>query len=338
MLRPELLEHLRHRRCLLAFSGGGDSTALFFLLEAAGIPCDLALVNYHTRPQSDEEARYAETLAARFDRRCFLRDAHLDGENFEHEARGVRYAFFDSLIQQEGYEILLTAHQLDDRLEWLLMQLCKGAGMEELLGMRESEPRRGYTLVRPLLHLRKTDLLAYLTERGERWYEDASNADPRYLRNGFRHNLAAPMLERCAPGIARSFAYLDAERERFEPLPPIHRLDALLWFQTPAGHDTLVRTVDRALKEAGFLMRRGDRESLGHGCSCVVGRRFAVAAGERYCFIAPYADAVMPKPFKERCRTLGIDPKLRPYLFRTPEAFTAVASLLGGDAVDLHGE
>ena len=48
---------------LLAFSAGVDSTALFFWLVEKNIPFDIAIVNYHTRPTSNEEVAYAKELA-----------------------------------------------------------------------------------------------------------------------------------------------------------------------------------------------------------------------------------------------------------------------------------
>ena len=338
MLAPDTLPLLEGTRNLLAFSGGSDSTALFFLLCDAGIDFDIALVNYHTRPQSDDEARYALTLAKEYGKACFIHDAYLESRNFEHEARRARYDFFEHLIGEHGYENLLTAHQLDDRLEWLLMQLCKGSGALEMAGMKAVQPREAYTLVRPLLQCTKAQLQKYLKERGATWFEDTSNDDPRYRRNDFRRRFAAPMLQEYAEGIRKSFSYLDEDVDALEADAAIHRTDALWWFENPHERRALLRTVDRVLKQAGYLLRQGERARLKEEETLVVGRRFAVAIGKRYTFIAPYEEATMPKPFKEHCRILGIDPKLRPYLSRATEAFEAVASLLVGDAVDLHGE
>ena len=160
MLDAATLPLLRAGKNLLAFSAGIDSTALFFLLLREKIPFDIAHVNYHTRAQSSDEADYARTLAERYGKRCFVHDAAPIGSNFEAEARRVRYTFFESLIAEHGYDTLLTAHQLDDRLEWLFMQLCKGAGLPELLGMEATAKRGSYTLVRPLLGAGKPELRA----------------------------------------------------------------------------------------------------------------------------------------------------------------------------------
>ena len=337
MLAPDTLPLLGGAKNLLAFSGGGDSSALFFLLCDAGIDFDIALVNYHTRPQSDDEAQYALALAKRYNKQCFVHDAYLEARNFEHEARRARYAFFERLIGEHGYGNLLTAHQLDDRLEWLLMQLCKGAGALEMAGMKAVQPRSGYILIRPLLQCAKSELRAYLEKRQEQWFEDASNSDPRYKRNDFRRRFAAPMLQKYTAGIKKSFAYFDEDIADLEADTAIHHIEALWWFENPLNPRALLSTVDRVLKQAGYLLRQGERERLKNEPSIVAGRRFAVAIGERYTFIAPYEEATMPKPFKERCRLLRIDPKLRAYLSKAPKAFETVASLLD-NAVDLHGE
>ena len=337
MLSADTLDTLRSGRNLLAFSGGGDSTALFFLLLEAGIDFDIALVNYHTRSQSDEEAAHALLLAQKHGLRCYIHDTSLPQQNFEHEARTERYAFFESLIAREGYANLLTAHQLDDRLEWLLMQLCKGAGMPEMVGMEAVENRGAYRLVRPLLQSSKAELRTYLEQLGQPWFEDASNRDEHHRRNFFRSRFAEPMLERYTPGIKKSFAYLDEDRRAFEGIVPAENLGALWWFKTPPSRRAIVDSVDRALKQAGFLMRQGDRERLKEESTLVVGRRYVVAIATPYTFIAPYEERPLEKTFKERCRKLEIEPKMRPYLFRVPEAFERVALLLG-DAVDPHGE
>ena len=60
---------------LLAFSAGVDSTALFFWLVEKNIPFDIAIVNYHTRPTSDEEVAYAKELAEKFNKKITLKNA-----------------------------------------------------------------------------------------------------------------------------------------------------------------------------------------------------------------------------------------------------------------------
>lgn len=314
LLHEETLCLLRASRNLLAFSGGGDSTALLFLLLSHNIPFDIALVNYKTRVQSDEEEAYASSLAKHYSKRLFTFTCKLSSENFEHNARLKRYAFFEEIIKIHAYDTLLSAHHLGDKLEWFLMQLCKGAGLVEMLGMQEIEVRQEYTLVRPLLHLSKPVLLAYLHAQKIAYFTDESNASCEHLRNHFRHHYATPLLEAYESGIAKSFSYLKEDSKRLLPLHA-KRFDDL--FVLPNTKDALIsiRHIDKILKQLGILMSAAQRKEILRIRHGVVGGKVAVCIEEETIYIAPYSTITMDKIFKETCRKCKIPSKIRPYLF-----------------------
>ena len=328
MLDAKSLPLLSGGNNLLAFSGGGDSTALFFLLLRENIPFDLAHVNYRTRFQSDKEAAYARTLADRYGKRCHVYDAEPIRGNFEAEARRIRYDFFESVIAEHGYERLLTAHQLDDRLEWLLMQLCKGAGLPEMLGTEGITERGNYTLVRPLLECSRSQLRSWLAQEGISYFEDESNRDERHLRNRFRRAYAEPLLEAYGSGIRKSLRYLTQDAQALQFQPPSESSGRVLMLKTPAKRLELMRAVDRWLKQNGYLMRQGEKERVMEENELVIGRRHALSVTPVCTLLTPAADAVMPKNFKEQCRTLGIGPNVRPYLYTDPATFAWVKSQL----------
>jgi tRNA(Ile)-lysidine synthase len=136
MVEEKILSKLRDKKNLLAFSGGADSTSLFFLLLENKIPFDIAIVDYNIRKQSKSEVAYAKELAKINNLKCHIYNAPKIEKNFEATAREIRYDFFEELIKKEHYTNLLTAHHLGDRLEWFLMQFCKGAGCVEITGMQ----------------------------------------------------------------------------------------------------------------------------------------------------------------------------------------------------------
>jgi tRNA(Ile)-lysidine synthase len=329
MVHPSTLPLLQEGKNLLAFSGGVDSSALFFLLQQNHIVFDIAIVNYQTREQSVKEVAYAHSLAEDFAKECFVLETSLTEQNFEATARNIRYDFFESLIKEHGYTNLITAHQLDDRLEWLLMQLSKGAGLYELLGTQTVEKRENYTLLRPLLDTTRTEIKTYLDKNTIRYFEDESNSDEKYKRNFFRHNLAAPLLERYASGIKKSFTYLNEDlTELMEQNIDVKSVQGLHYFEYPASRRSAIITADRTLKELGFLMRQGDKEALKTAEEHVVGRQYVVSFHPNYCFITPYLAYDMSKEFKEKCRLLKVPRKLRPYLYKNKDAFDTVVSLL----------
>ncbi len=329
MLDSKTLPLLRRGSNLLAFSSGGDSTALFHLLLDAEIDFDIIHVNYHTRIQSDEEAEYAQKLAQKYNKKIYLYYAPEITCNFEAKAREIRYDFFEKCIKTYHYDTLLTAHHLGDRLEWFLMQLSKGAGLYELMGMKNRETRDTYTLIRPLLHVNKDDLLSYLKEQNIIWFEDESNEDESYKRNYFRHHYSKPLLKEFSKQISKSFQYLD-EDAYLEEIEVLH-VRELSYFTTLSNPRHNLFHIDKILKKRGFIMRQGDKEILKSHNSHIVGRKYIVCIMDKYTFIAPYLQTTMTKTFKEQCRKLKIPEKLRAYLFSDSFAFERVLSILSAE-------
>ena len=311
---------LQSSKNLLAFSAGGDSTALFFLLLEQNIPFDIAIVNYNMRESSLDEVLYAKELAKKYEKKCFTHSVKLEHKNFESRARAERYTFFEGIIKSESYKNLLTAHHLNDRLEWFLMQLTKGAGLPELLGMQEREKRAFYTIVRPLLKTSKKELLHYLQEKGIKWFEDESNLDESYRRNYFRHNISNELIENFADGIEKSFRYLQSDSKEFLELQEICHKDALSYFQTPSNRRSTIFLIDKALKERGYMMSAKERAHLQEHSEAELSRRFQVAITDSYTFIIEgKVKVVMSREFKEMCRVKKVPKNIRAYLFEHQE-------------------
>ncbi|MFA5233114.1 MAG: tRNA lysidine(34) synthetase TilS [Sulfurimonas sp.] len=330
MLEDKILSKLKDKKNLLAFSGGADSTALFFLLLKHNVPFDIAIVNYGVREQSKEEVAYAQELANTHNLACHIFNAPKISQNFEAKAREIRYKFFEELILKYGYENLLTAHHLGDRFEWMLMQFCKGAGCAEIAGMQSVQNRDFYTLIRPLLHLDKQELLAYLHADEKIYFEDESNFDEDIKRNAFRHNYSLPLLEKYLGGIKKSFEYIDEDRAALVQELEIKNVNEFAYFKSSKNQRADIFAIDKYLKSKLYMLSASEREALKNSPLLVAGRKFVICQDENFIFIAPYKKEVlkMDEKFKDECRVLKIEPKLRPYLFKDREAFSKVKELL----------
>ena len=315
MLSAPVLRKLKSGRNLLAFSHGVDSTALFYLLDEAGVKFDLAIVNYNIRAQSKDEVASARDLAAKFNKQIYVKNVHLGESNFEHEARAARYDFFAEICRERGYENLILAHQFDDKFEWFLMQLGRGAGLSELLGMQELETREDYMIARPLLGVRKCELERFLRERNLRYFTDETNLTPRFKRGFIRAKFSEPFLNEYFGGVKKSFEFLAADAlnlapEISNPAPKIYIVKR--------GANEL-RGVDQTCKRLGLVLSSAQRNEcarcLENGAGCVLGGKVAVGAGEKFILTTPYVKAAMDKKFKEACRTLKIPPINRGFLF-----------------------
>ncbi|MDR0665225.1 MAG: tRNA lysidine(34) synthetase TilS [Helicobacteraceae bacterium] len=313
MIDRNLLSALKNSKNLLAFSCGVDSTALFFLLMDGKIAFDCAIVNYHTRKESDLEVSYAKELCEKYDKTLYIRDAKLEQSNFEANARKIRYDFFEEVIGKHSYDTLITAHQLNDRLEWFLMQLCKGAGFFELSGMRREEDRDAYRLVRPLLNISKDELQDYIEKLGVKFFIDSSNADRRFLRNRFRADFAAPLIDRYKEGIKRTFAALHSDRDRFQTTTSQKTTKRLTVIDKSAP-DAIFQT-DLTLKKSGVLPSKAERLKMQKEENFIASRKIAVCFDGAFIWVAPYEKATMIKEFRELCRKLKIPPHIRGYIF-----------------------
>lgn len=310
------IEHIKNKKNLLAFSAGVDSSALFFLLLEHDIKFDIALVNYGTRETSDKEEMHAKALAKKHKLYCHSIKAPPFDTHFEMQARDFRYEFFNSLITIEGYDTLITAHQLNDQLEWFLMRFTKGAGLSELIGLEKVTQREHYLLVRPLLEHSKEELLAYLDRNDHPYFIDESNYDEKYERNLFRKAFADPLIAEYKEGIKRSFTYLREDKKQLEAnfeLLFSHKALRIIKLHTLAGK---ARAADLTLKELGYLLSSSQRQEIKDETSLVIGGKWAIELQGDLLYISPYMSIDMPKKFKEVCRVHTIPTKIRPYLFQ----------------------
>ncbi|MEA3354091.1 MAG: tRNA lysidine(34) synthetase TilS [Campylobacterota bacterium] len=302
---------------ILAFSAGVDSTALFFILLDNNIPFDIAIVDYGQRPQSKDEVIYATQLAHKYKKKCFIKQ--YDKNRFsEKDAREFRYEFFEEIINNNSYDALITAHQLNDKLEWFLMQFTKGAGIHELMGMDKVSEKNGITLLKPLLDYSKNELLYYLKEHKIKYFIDETNKDEKYRRNFFRHNFSDKLLDNFQSGIQKSFEYIQKDRESLLCSISETRDNELVIFNFNNDFNIAINIIDKELKKRGVIISKATRDEIIRQKQIVISNKISVAIANGKIYIAPFIKAAMDKKFKERCRVNNIPSNIRSYLSTLP--------------------
>ncbi|MDD3025939.1 MAG: tRNA lysidine(34) synthetase TilS [Aliarcobacter skirrowii] len=308
---------IKSSKNLLAFSAGVDSTALFFLLLNSNIPFDIAIVDYNIREQSKEEVAHAKNLAKKFNKKIYIKDIFLENlSNFEKQARDARYNFFEEIIKKNSYDFLITAHQLNDKFEWFLMQLSKGAGLIELLGMSEIEDKEFYKIYRPLLNFSKDELISYLENKNIKYFVDESNIDEKYKRNYFRNSFSNSFLKEFKEGVKSSFNFLHNDLNSLNiDFYPIKKIEELEIFKNQNDNNLNLRVIDKSLKKRGILISSLQREEIIKQKELTVAHKINIAITENYIFIAPKIKINMPKDFKEKCRVKKLPKNIREYIF-----------------------
>jgi tRNA(Ile)-lysidine synthase len=192
---------LPHHRLLAAVSGGIDSVVLCEVLSQ--LPYAFAIAHCHfglRGEESDADESFVKKLAKNygvpffskyFQTEAFARAEHV---SVQMAARTLRYAWFEELRRQQGFDLVATAHHLNDSAETLLLNLTKGTGIAGLHGI----PARNGSVIRPLLALRKEEIVTYASTHGLTWREDSSNSSPKYQRNLIRQQVI-PALKQINP-------------------------------------------------------------------------------------------------------------------------------------------
>ena len=309
---------IQNQKNLLAFSAGVDSSALFFLLLEQSIPFDIAIVNYNLRVQSKDEVFYAKNLASKYKKNIFLKETKIENiSNFEKNARDIRYKFFDEIILENSYENLITAHQLNDKLEWFMMQLSKGAGLVELIGFNEFEQKENYKIYKPLLNIAKKKLENYLKINNHKYFVDQSNFDEKYKRNYFRHTFSNKFLENFSSGVKKSFEYLQIDLDSLNiQNVPIKKIKELEIFLNQNDDNLNIRTIDLSLKKRGFLLTSAQRNEILKQKEITISHKINISIQQNHIWIAPICSEFIEKKYKELYRINKIPKNIRTYIFR----------------------
>ena len=179
----------------MAFSGGADSLALLLLLWAHWPERRARLVALHFNHRlrgaaADADERFCRRVCRGLGVRvCVGRWKNRWSGASEEEARAARFAFFDRTMLRIGARALWLGHQQDDIAETMLMRLARGSGTAGLAAPRPVQRVGSQLRVRPLLTVKKEEVVARLRESGIPWREDRTNAGRMYFRNRIRHQV-----------------------------------------------------------------------------------------------------------------------------------------------------
>lgn len=172
----------RHKKILVAVSGGADSMSLLHFLynhqKDLDIQLGIAHVNHKQRQESEHEEAYLHHWAE--EHKVPFHYSAFSGKFSENAARTFRYEFFKQVMKDYDYSALVTAHHADDQAETIFMRLLRGSRLRHLTGISAIRPFGTGQIIRPFLHLTKAQLPVTFH------FEDRSNTSLAYLRNRIR--------------------------------------------------------------------------------------------------------------------------------------------------------
>ena len=183
------------RRVSVAVSGGIDSMAALDFVCRGGH--DVQVLHFDHGTRHGAQARefiedHCRSLKLRLVVSTIQRGKGT-GESQEEYWRTERMRFF---TENREWGPIVTAHHLDDAVEWWIMSALHG---EPRLIPREN-PETG--VVRPFLSTSKTELADWCMRKGVPHVEDPSNISRDHMRNVVRHDIV-PHALKVNPGLSK---------------------------------------------------------------------------------------------------------------------------------------
>ena len=210
---------------LVGVSGGPDSVALVRALAGlADGKGQLRMVYFDHQwreASSVDDLAFVENLASELDLPFHFGSAagrdREPGQGREGVAREQRFSFFEEIAELTGARHLALGHNRDDHVETVLHRVLRGTGPTGLAGIRVFRCwGDGRSIVHPLRHCSRDDILDYLSQLGQPFLTDPTNADTSLTRNRLRRDLLPKLREEYNPQVDQALLRISKWSEDFQ--------------------------------------------------------------------------------------------------------------------------
>lgn len=217
---------------VLGVSGGPDSVAMLramvALKSSAGGDGKLyvAHLNHGLRAAAaDEDQRWLQLLCQQLEIQLEVGSADVatiaeqQGDGWEAAARAARYDFLRQAAERLGARFVAAGHTADDQAETVLHRVLRGTGIEGIAGIpRVRRLSASVALVRPMLNVRRVEVLEYLSSIGQDYRIDATNQDNQWTRNRLRNELLPELREHYNPRVDAALTRLATQANEAQEL------------------------------------------------------------------------------------------------------------------------
>ena len=205
-------------RIVLGVSGGPDSISMLNILNEVKddfqIEIYVAHINHMIREEADEDEKYVQDYCQKNKIECYVKRidvqqvANTEKIGTEEAGRNIRYEFFEEVLQKVGANKIAVAHNKNDKIETIIMNLLRGSG---LLGLKGIEPIRDNKYIRPLIECERQEIEQYC----EKYYtrNKIRNIVIPYIQKEFNPNLIETM-DRLSQVATDESNYIDIQTQK----------------------------------------------------------------------------------------------------------------------------
>jgi len=203
-------------------SGGPDSICMLDILinlkEKLGFKIYVAHINHMIRPEAIDEEKYVQDFCEKNNIECFVKRAdvlEISKQNkigTEEAGRNVRYEFFYEVLKKTNSNKIATAHNLNDKIETIIMNILRGSSISGLKGIESKREKN----IRPLIECERYEIEEYCQKHNLNPKYDKSNEENIYTRNKIRNSVIPYIKEEFNPNIINTINRLSKEAEETE--------------------------------------------------------------------------------------------------------------------------
>ena len=201
-------------KLVLGVSGGPDSISMLNVLReiAEDETIDLKFqivvshINHNIRKEAKEDEEFVKKYCDENNIKFFSKSidvekiANNSKIGIEEAGRKVRYEFFDEVLNKTNSNKIAIAHNKNDKVETMIMNVLRGSG---LLGLKGIEPKRG-KYIRPLIEIEREKIEEYCEEKNLNPRIDKTNFDNTYSRNKVRNEVIPYIKQEFNPNIIKT--------------------------------------------------------------------------------------------------------------------------------------
>lgn len=196
---------------VIGVSGGPDSICLLNVLnelkKELNFKIYVAHINHMIRKEADEETEYVKEFCKNIGVECFVKKINVvkiakeSKMGTEEAGRKIRYNFFEEVLKNTNSNKIATAHNNNDKVETIIMNILRGSGISGLKGL---DPIRENKFIKPLIEVSREEIETYCEENKLNPKIDKSNSENIYTRNKVRNTVIPYIKKEFNPNILKT--------------------------------------------------------------------------------------------------------------------------------------